>query len=122
MQEARAEEESEAEEEVADGAVEASRDERPHRHEERVVVLLVEERAGRGSGEHRGHACKQDEQQDRLGAGRDILGIVVPQSEEHRPRAHEHRRHTEPPRPVRRELDGGVDRVGGHPGSVAAGD
>ena len=96
-----AEEEREAEDEVADCAVDASGDERPHGEDERVVFGVVEETSGGRSRQHRGGSGEPDEQQDRLGARRDVVRILLAQREEHRLRTDEHGGDTQPPRAIR---------------------
>ncbi len=117
----RAEEQCETQDEVADRAVDAAGDERPHGEDQRVVVGVVEEPAGSRRREHGRRSREADQQQDRLRACSDIVGILVAEREEHGPRIDEHRRHPQPPGAVRRKLfpsPGGVQER--HTSSVDA--
>ena len=119
-EEANAEVEREPEDEVADRSIDPARDERPDRHQGRVVVRVVEEVGSRRRRENGGHAGEQDDRQQRLRTRCDVVVVLLAQGEEDRPRADEHRRHTQPPRAGRRELARVTGRVQEHGASVAA--
>ena len=70
---------------------------------ERVVARVVEQGARLRRGEHGRRAGHEHDEQDRLRAGRDVLGIVLAQRVEDRTRAQQHGRDAQPPGALGRE-------------------
>ena len=96
----RAEIDRAADDEVTGDPVDPTCDHGPDRHEQRVVLGVVEQRSCRRGRQNPCNPGQVDEREDRLLTSVDVVLLLVPESDEHRVGTEEDGRHAEPPLPV----------------------